>query len=146
MTRHSWVVCGVLLIAAGRLAAAPEVRYRVSVLVSQGDTIDGKRLTNVGRVSLNDEGVVAFVGHFDGGHGIFTQHALVVSTGDTISGKKLTRVWATPMINNAGTIVFRGRFAGGQGYFTQHEKIALLGETLGGKTLTALGYSPAIET
>lgn len=115
-----------------------------SVLVKTGDTIDGKKLTDLlFGPALNSSGTVAFAGTFSGGTGIFTQKALLAQSSDVMGGKTLTG-FGLPVIDDRGTVAFLGTYSGGVGIFTQSTVIAKTGDTVGGRTLTGLGQ-PAIN-
>src|SRR5262249_45833871 len=100
-----------------------------------GDTIDGRTLTNVGPFpAISHHGAIAFSGEFAGGKGIFTPSGLVAQTGDTIGGRTLTDVVPFALaINDTGTILFVGSFAGGRGIFTQSALVAQAGDVIDGK-------------
>jgi len=121
-----------------------------SLLAELGDTIGGKTLTNiVSDPSINNNGVVAFVGAFSGGSGIFSipsvgSPSLLAETDDIIGGKTLTILASTPSINNNGDVAFLGAFSGGFGIFTQNSLLVETGDIIGGKTLTNVG-NPSIN-
>ena len=110
-----------------------------TVLVKTGDTIDGKKLTDLlfGR-ALNSSDTVAFFGTYPGGAGIFTQKALLVRSGGTVGGQKLTS-FGLPVIDDSGTVAFLGIYPGGVGIFTQSTLIAKTGDRVDGKILSGLG-------
>lgn len=69
-----------------------------------------------------------------GGHGIFTQNALIVETGDVIDGQTLTGV-AAPSMNDSGEVAFNGVYLAGIGLFTQNALIVAPGDTIDGVTV-----------
>jgi len=93
------------------------------LIVSAGDTIDGKTLTEVDQPSINDNGEIVFRGFYPGGTGtdigIFTPDSFVAGTDDTIDGKTLSFA-VRPAIKDNGDIVFQGFIAPGDavGIFT----------------------------
>ena len=144
MLRLYSLACVVLFgIAVPSTAAA--CPYRLKILVSEGDTIGGKQVAYVRSLSVNDAGMVVFIGRCDNGRALLTQTGLIATSGTVIDGKELFSIQGTPQINNDGTIVFQGKYFGGLGYFTDDKSIVALGDTLGGKTLTGFGYSPAVN-
>ena len=117
-----------------------------SILVEEGDIIDGKTLTNIGGPSLNDNNLVAFHSDFAGGRGIFTQNGLLVKNGDTVGGATLSGVIGNPVINNAGEVAFGGFISGGgSGIFTQNSLIARSFDMIDGKFVLFFGGFPFIN-
>jgi hypothetical protein len=114
----------------------PTILTQNGVVVTQGDTIGGKKLDLLANPSLSDTGVVAFHGTYSGGSGVFTQNSLVTKTGDTISGLTLTGFGSWCSVNAAGSIEFDADYSGGSGAFTQNGVIAKTGDIIGGHTLT----------
>jgi hypothetical protein len=103
-----------------------------NLLAQGGAVVDGKTLTDVGYApSINDFGVVAAVGTYTGGAGIFVRRSgFLAKTGDTIDGKTLTNV-TLGSIDNAGSLAFIGYFNGGSGVFTRNALVAQNGSFAG---------------
>ncbi len=91
-----------------------------SLLVQEGDMIDGKVIDSIDHPAMNDNGVLIFNASFDDGggfiDGIFTQTSLLVQEGDIVEGNVLTNV-ADPVINNNQDFVFEGDYDNGQDFF-----------------------------
>jgi len=91
-----------------------------SLLVQEGDMIDGKVIDSIDHPAMNDNGVLIFNASFDDGggfiDGIFTQTSLLVQEGDIVEGNVLTNV-ADPVINNNQDFVFEGDYEIGQDSF-----------------------------
>jgi hypothetical protein len=113
-------------------------------LVKSGDSIDGKILEEVAgsvtssRISLNNDGAVAFKAWWEGGEGIFTQDELIVAFGDMIDSHKI--VWfSPPSINDSGIVAFIGAVDDNndgtvdfKGIFTQNKLLVREGDTIDG--------------
>jgi hypothetical protein len=142
------------IVFAGSFAGGIGIFTQSALLAKTGDTIGGKTLTDFPHLpgeligiepAINDSGVVAFLGSFAGGDGIFTQSALLAKTGDTIDGKALTHLLSRPAINDSGVVPFLASWAvDGIGIFTQSALLVKQGDTISGNTLTSIGV-PAIN-
>jgi hypothetical protein len=127
---------------SGRIATA--IVTPTELLVKTGDTIAGKTFTDLFfGPALNSAGVIAFVGAFSGGTGVFTQRDLLVQAGDTIGGQTLTS-FGYPVIGDSGIVAFFAAYPGGAGIFTQTASIVKTGDTVCGRTLIDVGQ-PAIS-
>jgi len=84
-----------------------------SLLVQEGDMVDGKVVDSIDHPAMNDNGVLIFNASFDDGgnsvDGIFTLTRLLVQEGDTVEGNVLTDV-SNPVINNAQDFVFGAEY------------------------------------
>ncbi|ODS29939.1 MAG: hypothetical protein SCARUB_04958 [Candidatus Scalindua rubra] len=121
-----------------------------SILVSEGDIIDGKTLGLITHNVMNASGNVAFRSNISGGgKGIFTTNSLIAEIGDSIGGKILTDISGSGgmlSLGNNGDIAFQGSFAGGTGIFTQNSLIAASGDTIaGGGTIDIFAGSTSIN-
>lgn len=119
-------------------------------VVKMGDTISGHVLETVAgsdvssRISLNNNGTVAFVAWWENKRGVFTQHQLIAGTGDILHNHRLAApLW--PSINDAGTIAFQSGwdddgdgFIEGSGIFTQSELLFSEKQTIDGNLVDSL--------
>jgi hypothetical protein len=117
------------------------------LLAGDGDTIDGRKITDVGFPAMNNNGTVVFLASFSGGTGIFTQTRLLAKTGDTIGGVTIAN-FGTPTINNRGTVVFQSWPSGRRAtaILTPTTVLVKTGDTIDGKTLTDLLFGPALNS
>jgi len=117
------------------------------LLAGSGDTIGGRKLTDVGFPAINNNGTVAFLASCSGGTGVFTHKALLAKSGDTIGGQTLS-TFGTPAINNRGTVAFQGWFSRGSAtaVLTPSSVLVKTGDTIAGKTLTDLLFGSALNS
>ena len=109
-----------------------------SLLVQEGDMIDGKVIDSIDHPAMNDNGVLIFNASFDDGgnivDGIFTQTRLLVQEGDIVEGNVLTDV-ADPVINNAEDFVFEAEYGIGNGDSFMSVILATHTQVVGGELL-----------
>jgi hypothetical protein len=131
------------LLSSGRLA----ILNSTSLVVSTGDTIGGRTLTDVGLPAINNRGTIAFEGSFSGGSGIFTPTSILAQSGEEIAGQTPVR-FGPPSINDRGMVVFQGWLSGkiATGIFTPTTVLAKAGDTIGGKKLTDLFFGPTLTS
>lgn len=111
--------------------------YTYKTIVKTGDSFEGKIVSSLNGVSLNNPGTVAFqIGFTDGDRGIATQHGLVLheSASLTFDG------FSQPFINDAGTVVFEAAYPKGATFskyamFVDGDLFAGDEISLGGRTL-----------
>lgn len=115
---------------------------RGSILVRQGDLIDGRSISLFRAVKRNDRGEIVFSANIDNGSsvGIFRLKSAVALPGETLGGITLTNLFGDFDLNDPREIVFDG-FSGSTadnavyGIFTPGRVLVRSGDVIGGLTL-----------
>ena len=132
---HFWSLAGCLTyltvmgLVLGPLGQVRAQGYDLSILVKQGDSVDGKTLVGATSARLNDNGLIAFQGSyteggfsregnftFDGTTGSFLVSVSQNGPSEVCGGKTLSggnqRALSTPRLNNNDLATFFAKFPG----------------------------------
>ncbi len=115
-----------------------------ALLAGIGSVIGGKTLLQVGRVEVNDAGMVVFGAEWDGPYpssGVFTPSQVLASSGSVLSGKTLIGIARdSASVNALGMVAFTANYLEGAaerwGVFSPTQLLAAPGQTIDGVTLT----------
>jgi hypothetical protein len=116
-----------------------------SILVRQGDSIDGRSISLFREVKRNDRGEIVFSANIDDGSsvGIFRLKSAVALPGETVGGITLTNLFGDFDLNDPREIVFDA-FSGSfpdnfeTAIFTRGRVLVRSGDVIGGLTLQVL--------